>query len=337
VLREVDRIIEIRDGRAYAFKGNYEQYLRINRTQITSQVNEYDIVQRRITNLQADLIRFRRLKERARDPGTIKRFKSQEQKTAAELTRLQQNERPSFWIDRANAEDLTPKLTNAYEKYKAKNISLDTRSKSSRSSRLLVETTKLAIGYDHPLFQDVTFGLREGERLRIHGRNGAGKTTLVQAIMASATDKPTQSHQFGGHLAVERELKIGLYEQEIAERYLDMTLANAVMQSLREKNEPMSDQRVKQLLSDYLFNPLSDGDTPIQRLSGGQKARFQLIRMLLGHPQLLILDEPTNHLDLPSIEELEDALADYHGAVLYISHDSYFAKRVGGSTITIGM
>jgi ATP-binding cassette subfamily F protein 3 len=336
VLREVDRIIEIRDGRAYTFKGNYEQYLKINRNQITSQVNEYSIIQRRIGNLENDLIRFRRLKEKARDPGTIKRFKSQEQKVVAELAKLSGSERPSFWIDRAGAEDLTPKLTNAYEKYKAKNISLDTRSKTSRSSRLLVESTKLSLGYDRPLFEDINFALREGERLRIHGRNGAGKTTLVQAVMATATNTSAPSQRYAGHLAVEPELKIGLYEQEIAEKYLAHTLADAIMLSLREKGEPMNDQRVKQLMSDYLFNPSSDGDTPIERLSGGQKARFQLIRMLLANPQLLILDEPTNHLDLPSIEELEDALAAYHGAVIYISHDSYFASRVGGETLTIG-
>ena len=95
-------------------------------------------------------------------------------------------------------------------------------------------------------------------------------------------------------------------------------------------------QKIKQLLSDYLFNPMADGETPVGRLSGGQKARFQLIAMLANDPQILILDEPTNHLDLPSIEELEAALGSYHGALLYISHDSYFAKEIGGETLTIG-
>jgi ATP-binding cassette, subfamily F, member 3 len=338
VLRVVDRIIEIRNGRAYTFKGNYEQYLKINRNQITSQVNEYDLVQHRIKNLNMDLIRFRRLKEKARDPGTIKRFKSQEQKVIAELEKLSGSERPSFWIDRAGADELNPKLTNAYQKYKAQNISLDTRSKTSRSSRLLVEASQLSLGYnDKPLFSEVHFALREGERLRLYGRNGAGKTTLVQAIMAKAVNVPAPSQHFHGHIAVEKGLKIGFYEQEIASKYLSLTLSKAIEQSLMEKNTPANDQRVKQLLSDYLFNPASDGETPIERLSGGQKARFQLIRMLLAEPQLLILDEPTNHLDLPSIEELEDALTDYHGAVIYISHDSYFADRVGGATISIGI
>ena len=74
----------------------------------------------------------------------------------------------------------------------------------------------------------------------------------------------------------------------------------------------------------------------MQLLSGGQKARFQLIAMLANDPQILILDEPTNHLDLPSIEELEEALAAYHGAIIYISHDSYFADKIGGETLAIG-
>ena len=74
---------------------------------------------------------------------------------------------------------------------------------------------------------------------------------------------------------------------------------------------------------------------PIERLSGGQKARFQLIKMLCAGPNLLILDEPTNHLDLPSIEELEKALGRYTGAVLYISHDSYFTRGVGGEVVEI--
>ncbi|MDL2362800.1 MAG: ATP-binding cassette domain-containing protein [Patescibacteria group bacterium] len=336
VLSIVDKLVEIRDGRAYMFKGNYAAYLKTNTLQITSQVNEYDLVQRRTHKLEGDLIRFRRLKEKARDPGTIKRFKSQEYKVAAELAKLGKAEKPSFWIDRDNAEDMNPKLTGAYEKYKAKNIQLTTTSKESRSSRLLVETRNISLGYeDIPLFEGIDMSLHEGERIRLHGRNGAGKTTLVNAIMAKAAGTPAPSQLFSGTIAIEKDLNIGMYEQEIDAKYLPVKLRDAIEQSCFEKDVPVSEQKVQQLLSQYLFNP-NDGDTPIERLSGGQKARFQLIRMLLSEPLLLVLDEPTNHLDLPSIEELEDALKSYHGAVIYISHDSYFAQKVGGKTIAIG-
>jgi len=339
VLQNVDRIIEVRNGQAYPFKGNYDHYLRTNKNMITSEVNEYDLTQRRIANLKEDVIRFRRLKEKARDPGTIHRFKSSEIKAETELERLLLVEQPSFWIDQESAQDLNVKMTEAYQKYKAPNIKLNAHQDKARSSRLLVQVDKLSLGYgDTPLFNDISFQLREGERLRLHGRNGAGKTTLVDAIMAAAQPDtpPLASKRFAGTLAMERDIRVGHYEQEIDEKYLPLTLAEAIEHVLRNKDLPVNGQLVQQLLSNYLFNPLTDGAMLVSQLSGGQKARFQLINMLANKPLLLVLDEPTNHLDLPSIEELERALADYHGAVIYISHDSYFAKKLGGTTVAIG-
>lgn len=337
VLAEVDKIIEIRDGRAYSFRGNYEQYLRTNKGQVASQVHEYDLAQRRIQNLSSDVIRFRRLKEKSRDPGTIKRFKSQEEKAATELAELSKTEKPSFWIDRESAGDLDLKMTNAYEKYKAKNIRLDTRGKASNTTRLLVQAHGVSLGYgETPLFENVQFAVHEGERLRLHGRNGAGKTTLVHAIMARSAGEHIPSRVFGGTIAVEQDLALGFYEQEISEQYLSMTLHDAIEASYMEKGVHVSEQKIKQLLGEYLFEPAVDGNRLVSQLSGGQKARLQIIRMLANDPLLLILDEPTNHLDLPSIEELENALNAYHGAVIYISHDSFFAKNVGGETVAIG-
>lgn len=337
VLGVVDRIIEVRDGKAFAFKGNYEHYLRINANQITSQVNEYDLIQRRMRNLTEDIVRFRRLKERSHDPGTIKRFKSSEEQAEAELAKLTKAEKPSFWIDQDSVGELNPKMTTAYQKYKAQNIKVSARTTDTQSARLLVQADKLSLGYgETPLFKDVGFALHEGERIRLHGRNGAGKTTLVDAIVAKARGTDMASKQFGGHLICERDINLGLYEQEIDSRFLPMTLYEALETVLDEHDLPISDQHIRQLLSNYLFNPHSDAEMPVARLSGGQKARFQLIRMLVNDPQLLILDEPTNHLDLPSIEELESALASYSGAVIYISHDSFFAGKLGGKTIKIG-
>lgn len=156
VLSIVDKIIEIRDGRAFTFRGNYAQYLSINANQITSQVNEFAIVQRRISNLKEDVLRLRRLKERSHDPGTIKRFKAQEYKASDELERLQKIEQPSFWIDRENADELNPKMTNAYQTYKARNIRLNTKSTTSKSSRLLVEARDLQLTYgEESLFNPI--------------------------------------------------------------------------------------------------------------------------------------------------------------------------------------
>ncbi len=337
VLQAVDRIIEIRDQKAFSFKGNYDDYLRVNANKVVSEVSQYNVVQQRIANLKENVIRFRRLKERSRDPGTIHRFKSLEQRAVDELKQLEAQDKPTFWIDRESVGGLNNKMGDAYQEHKARNIRVKTKTAETSSSRLLVDVSKLSLGYsDSPLFTGVSFQLREGDRLRLHGRNGAGKSTIVKAIIDHAAGKKLQSKVFSGVIETERELGIGVYEQEIDAKYLDMKLGEAIEQVYMAKDIPVGETQVKQLLGDYLFNPATDGDVPISRLSGGQKARFQLMNMLAGEPQILILDEPTNHLDLPSIEELEDALKAYHGAIIYISHDSYFAKNIGGSTIKIG-
>ena len=337
VLNKVDRIVEIRDGRAISFPGNYDAYLRINTSKITSEVNEFEVTQRRIINLKDDLVRFRRLKERARDPGIIHRFKSLEERTKKELSQLQQLEKPSFWIDKESVQGLNTKMSAAYEEHKTRNIKIRARATESTSNRLLIEASKLSLGYgETALFTDMHFQLREGDRMRLHGRNGAGKTTLVKAILAQSCGEKPESQMLGGHIATENEIKIGNYEQEIASKLLGVTLGAAIEQIYLAKDVKINDQKIKQLLSDYLFNPATDGAMPLKLLSGGQKARFQLISMLANDPQVLILDEPTNHLDLPSIEEMEQALKQYHGAILYISHDTYFVKNIGGTEVVIG-
>ncbi|HSH55310.1 MAG TPA: ATP-binding cassette domain-containing protein [Candidatus Limnocylindrales bacterium] len=336
VLRSVDRILELRDGEMLSFKGNYDDYLRSNTQQVSSQVNEYDITQRRIKKLEEDVIRFKRLKERSRDPGTIRRFKSQEQWARDELAQLEALQKPSFWIDKESVASLPTKLASSYDTHKARTIRIKARSAGGGTHRQLIDVQEMSLGYERqPLFKDISFRLHEGERLRLHGRNGAGKTTLVQAVLAQADKKPLTSKCFKGSISLDRQLAIGVYDQELDPSLLGMSLEDAIARMLDAKGLPVSQQQVKQLLGDYLFNPASDGALTMERLSGGQKARFQLMRMLAAEPSLLILDEPTNHLDLPSIEELESALRRYEGAIIYISHDSYFAKALGGNEISI--
>jgi ATPase subunit of ABC transporter with duplicated ATPase domains len=126
-----------------------------------------------------------------------------------------------------------------------------------------------------------------------------------------------------------------VYEQEVSPTYFKLPLEEAIEKMYLNRGLPITTTKIRSLMSDYLFNE-GDSKVPIERLSGGQKARFQLITMLANDPQLLILDEPTNHLDLPSIEEMETALAKYSGAVIYVSHDNYFRDKIGGEVINIG-
>ena len=336
VLKEVDRIIELKDGATVSFEGNYDAYLKHNAFATGNAMNEYETVARRIANLKDKVLQFRRMKERARDPDTIKQFKRRENQAAAELAELEKIEMPTFWIDREHVAQLDYKVADRYQKFKARNIHLRMKDGAMRSRRKLVEARDVALGYgDTLLFEGVNIDLREGEAVELRGRNGAGKTTLIRALLAGSTqDSKAAPVLYGGTLALDPHVRVGVYEQEIASTYLNMPLHDAIEQMYLDRGLAIGETKIRQLMGDYLFTD-ADGMTPLVRLSGGQKARFQIISMLANDPQLLILDEPTNHLDLPSIEELETALERYAGAILYVSHDDYFRRKIGGTVVQI--
>ena len=336
VLKEVDRIIELKDGATVSFEGNYDAYLKHNAFATGNAMNEYETVARRIANLKDKVLQFLRMKERARDPDTIKQFKRRENQAAIELAELEKIEKPTFWIDREHVAQLDYKVADRYQKFKARNIHLRMKDGAMRSRRKLVEARDVALGYgDVLLFEGVNIDLREGEAVELRGRNGTGKTTLIRALLASpAQGSNVAPVLYGGTLTLDPHVRVGVYEQEITSTYLNMPLHDAIEQMYIDRKLAIGETKIRQLMGDYLFTD-ADGMTPLVRLSGGQKARFQIISMLANDPQLLILDEPTNHLDLPSIEELEMALERYSGAILYVSHDDYFRRKIGGTVVQI--
>ncbi len=337
VLKAVDKIIEIKDGKSVIYNGNYDHYLRQNSFSTSNAMHEYEVVQRQITNLKDKVVQFRRLKEKSRDPDTIKQFKRREQQAASELAELEKVEKPSFWIDKTSMEGLGLKHTERYDKFKAKNIRLDTDSDAATHKRVLVNVDNLSLGYDAPLFSGVSFQLREACRVELRGRNGAGKTTLIRSILGNIPGyekSPVELVCHEGVIETDSKVRVGVYEQEVSPELFKMTLAEAIEHVYLSRKLPITGTKIRQLMSDYLFEG-SDAESPVARLSGGQKARLQLIAMFANSPNLLVLDEPTNHLDLPSIEELENALKAYHGAILYVSHDSYFQDAMEGDVVYI--
>ena len=336
VLGQVDRIVEIKDGQAVSYRGNYDAYLKQNAQATTAGMNNFEQIEKRIVNLKQKVLDYQRLKEKSRNPGTIQKFKRLENEARAELAELSEMEKPTFWIDKESASQLDYKSAERYGKFKSRNIRLNMKDASSRSQHVLVRAENVAVGIgERILFEDVNIDLREGEAIEIRGRNGAGKTTLIRMILASGKSFDGGPVLYSGDIFLDPQVRIGVYEQEIDERYLSDPLEKAIEKLYMSRNLSISDTKIRQLLADYLFTD-ADRMTPLARLSGGQKARFQIIAMLANDPQLLVLDEPTNHLDLPSIEELETALAKYSGAILYVSHDNYFREKLGGKVVQIG-
>ena len=336
VLGQVDRIVEIKDGQAVSYRGNYDAYLKQNAQATTAGMNNFEQIEKRIVNLKQKVLDYQRLKEKSRNPGTIQKFKRLENEARTELAELSEMEKPTFWIDKESASQLDYKSAERYGKFKSRNIRLSMKDASSRSQHVLVRAENVAVGIgERILFEDVNIDLREGEAIEIRGRNGAGKTTLIRMILASSKSPDGGPVLYSGDIFLDPQVRIGVYEQEIDEKYLSDPLEKAIEKLYMSRDLSISDTKIRQLLADYLFTD-ADRMTPLARLSGGQKARFQIIAMLANDPQLLILDEPTNHLDLPSIEELETALAKYSGAILYVSHDNYFREKLGGKVVQIG-
>lgn len=333
VLKYVDRVIEIKDGRAHIFKGNYDAYLKQNATTTAAKMHDYEVGLKTLDNLHKQIQAVRAKK--ASTNKTPNPFIPLEKRLLKDYEQLEESlQKPSFWIDRESAEGLNKKVSDNYAKYKAKNIKIAKNSLSGHSHELL-KIDGLQLGYSgKPLFEPVNFALQSGECLRLVGRNGVGKTTLVRAIVLAADGQKIQT-RIKGDVICSTKLRISVYDQEIDPTITSLTLAEAIEKIHYDLKIPISTEGVMRLMGDYLFDPVYDGALRIEQLSGGQKARLQIIKMLANDPNLLILDEPTNHLDLPSIEELENSLIKYHGALIYVSHDSYFAQNIGGDELRL--
>ncbi len=180
----------------------------------------------------------------------------------------------------------------------------------------VLTVTELSKSYPgQPLFRNQSFEIHRGERVAIIGNNGTGKTTILKII--NGLVKPD-----GGNVALGAKVHIGYYDQEHQVLHMEKT----IFEEISDAYPSMTQTEIRNVLAAFLFT----GDEvfqPISTLSGGERGRVSLAKLMLSEANFLILDEPTNHLDIVSKEILEDALREYTGTVLYVSHDRYFINR----------
>jgi len=169
---------------------------------------------------------------------------------------------------------------------------------------------------DKPLFQNIGFHLNRGEMVALIGPNGIGKSTLLK-VLVNQLDAKTGTIHFGSNV------KVGYYDQE----HNVLNSSNTILEEVWNSYSHLEEARIRTVLGNFLFSG-EDVLKRISSLSGGEKARVSLSKLMLAQANLLILDEPTNHLDLFSKEVLEAALIDYEGTILFISHDRYFLNKM---------
>ncbi len=186
------------------------------------------------------------------------------------------------------------------------------------SGHEVLTAEQLTAGYREgaPVIRQISFRITRGESVALVGPNGIGKSTLLKTI---AGKLPVQS----GKLRYGANVKIGYYDQNQAELSTNKRVLDELWDAYPDKTE----KEIRTVLGNFLFSG-DDVLKPVSALSGGEKARLALAKLMLQKANVLLLDEPTNHLDLDSKEMLEQALVDYPGTILFVSHDRYFINRI---------
>ena len=212
-------------------------------------------------------------------------------------------------------------IDNPKKDDKAANIEFNIKEQSGRDV-LMIENLK--VGYDGKQVGNAyNFSVYKGDRIAIVGRNGIGKSTLIKTIAKKQS-------ALGGSVHYGSKVSLGYYDQKQAEFESSKTILN----ELWDEYPLMKEAEVRTVLGRFLFR----GDSVlkiVRDLSGGEKARLQLAKLMLEKNNLLVLDEPTNHLDITSKQVLEDALENYEGTIVFVSHDRYFINKIANKVLDI--
>ena len=297
--RVASGILELEHGRVTRYEGNYSAYRAQRLRNLLSQQSDYVANQKRLARLEELVRRFEQIARANSDPAWGRRLRAR--RSQLERERRQAVEKPELDTS-AIRTHFEPAPTRA-------NIAVQVRSYTR--------------GYGGDLlFDEAEMEVNGGETVALVGANGSGKSTLLRDIVE-------RGEWDSEDIRVGPSMKIGYSAQQ--QETLDD--AQTVVQQLREV-APMSNQAAFGLLSALLFDR-EDMDKMAGDLSGGERNRLQIARLMAMKPNLLILDEPTNHMDIPSQEAVEEALEDFQGTLLIVSHDRYFLDKLAERVVEI--
>ena len=297
--RVASGILELEHGRITHYDGNYSAYRAQRLRDLLSQQSDYIANQKRLARLEALVHRFEQIARANSDPAWGRRLR-------ARRSQLERERRQA--VDKPEMD--TSAIRTHFE-------SAPTR------ANIAIHVRDYTRGYGEDiLFDKAEMEVNGGETVALVGANGSGKSTLLRDIVE-------RGEWDSEDIRVGPSMKIGYSAQQQETLDDDQT----VVQQVREA-APMSNQAAFGLLSSLLFDH-EDMDKTVGDLSGGERNRLQIARLMAMKPNLLILDEPTNHMDIPSQEAVEEALEEFQGTLLIVSHDRYFLDKLAQRVVVI--
>lgn len=290
----VSKIIELDNGNATVFSGNYTDYAAKKAILRNMKLKEYVNQQQDIKHQEAVIAKLKQFNREK----SIKRAESREKM----LDKIERVDKPVELNDKMHI-TLEPSILSGND---------------------VLTVSGLTKSFDHnPLFCDIDFEIKRGERIALIGNNGTGKTTILKLI--NGIIEPDY-----GSIHLGAKVTIGYYDQEHNILDPDKTL----FQEIQDTYPDLNNTRIRNTLAAFLFTD-DDVFKYIRELSGGERGRVSLAKLMLSNANFLILDEPTNHLDITSKEILENALNSYTGTILYVSHDRYFINTTATRIIEL--
>ena len=286
----VNKILMMENGKLSTYNGNYTSFMAQRKKDLEVRIHQYKSQQKEIERQEEIIDRLKNLGGSKRKRGI-----SQSRSRQKLLDKMVKIDKPVELRDTMSLK-FTPRIQSGVDVLKVRDLSK-------------------SFGYEE-IFRNITLDLYRQERCAIIGENGVGKTTLFRIIMG-------EENKDSGEVRIGSSVNIGYFDQE--QKSLD--LDNTMFEEISKAYPMLTNFEIRSYLAKFMFYE-DDVNRLVGELSGGERARISLLKLMISDTNFILMDEPTNHLDIDSKEILEDAILDYEGTVLIISHDRYFLNKI---------
>ena len=291
----VNRMMVLEHGKLSTYSGNYTVFMEKRKKDREVRIHQYKSQQKEIERQEEIIDRLKNLGGSKRKRGI-----SQSRSRQKLLDKMERIEKPIELSDTMNLK-FTPRIQSGMDVLKVEDLRMSFDSRE--------------------IFKNISFDIYRNERAAIIGDNGVGKTTLFKIILG-------ELFQDGGKAKIGESVNVGYFDQE----QKSLNLENTIFDEIRETFPMLTNFEIRSYLAKFMFYD-TDVFREISELSGGERARISLLKLMISDCNFILMDEPTNHLDIDSKEILEDAILDFEGTLLIISHDRYFLNKIASKIL----